>query len=131
MRVVLDSNFLMIPGQFGVDVFAEMERILDVKYTLVTPESVVAELRQLSKRRSKNARAARLALQLVERKDVRVLPHHEKRADVAICEMALEEGTVVATQDRVLQNKLRKQGVPLLTLKARKYIAVEGFMRQL
>lgn len=125
MRVVLDANFLMIPGQLGVDVFSELRSIVPAG-TLVTPECVVSELKMLASGRSKDARAAQLALELLRRKNVHVLPHHEKKADEALKEMATEEGTVIATQDRALQAALREKHVPLITLRGKKMLVLEG-----
>ncbi|QQG39805.1 MAG: nucleotide-binding protein [Candidatus Aenigmatarchaeota archaeon] len=126
MRVVLDANFLMIPGQFGIDVFGEIRRILGGSYTLAVPEAVVIELVSISRGKSKDAKAAKLALQLVEKKNVHIVPHHEKKADSAIEEMASEGDTVVATQDKPLQSALRKRGTPLITMKGRAHLELEG-----
>ncbi|MBI4017888.1 MAG: DNA-binding protein [Candidatus Aenigmarchaeota archaeon] len=125
MRVLLDANFLMIPGQFGVDIFTELERVLQGKHELITLDSVVQELKGLSKGRTKDARAASMALQLIEKKGVRVL-HEEGQADEAIVTAAIKGNAIVATQDRTLQDALHKRGVALVTLKGKNRLELEG-----
>ena len=47
-NIILDTNFLMIPLQFKVDIFSEIERICNFKYELLVPEASVKELENLS-----------------------------------------------------------------------------------
>lgn len=42
--VILDTNFLMIPESEGVDIFSELDRLIDRKYEIVVPEVVLEEL---------------------------------------------------------------------------------------
>ena len=125
MRVVLDTNFLLIPGQFGVDIFAEMNRVLHAPHTVVVPDSVLNELKMMATGKTKDARAAKLALGLIEKKGVHVLPHHEKKADDAIREMAVENYTVGATQDKELQRYVRERNVALVSRRG-KILRAEG-----
>lgn len=45
-KVILDTNFLLIPGQFKVNVFAEIERVMDVPYHLCIIDKTVDELKK-------------------------------------------------------------------------------------
>lgn len=124
MRVILDANFLMIPGQFGVDIFSEMDRVLERGYEIVVPEPVVRELEGISEGGGGDAKAASVALQLIEEKGLERV-HAEGNADEAILEMAGGD-TVVGTQDRELKKRLRERGVTMLVLKNKNYLDVEG-----
>ncbi|HOV52552.1 MAG TPA: DNA-binding protein, partial [Methanothrix sp.] len=47
MKVILDTNALMVPEQFGVDIFSELERLGYVQW--LVPSSVIGELRSLAR----------------------------------------------------------------------------------
>ena len=49
MKVILDTNFFMVPEKFKIDVFGELDRIIDEKYELITIDSVINELEGLSR----------------------------------------------------------------------------------
>ena len=46
-RIILDTNFLMIPGQFHVDIFSELGRICNFNYKLYIFEESINELRNI------------------------------------------------------------------------------------
>ncbi|MFW9794103.1 MAG: hypothetical protein ACFFEE_07375, partial [Candidatus Thorarchaeota archaeon] len=45
LHVLVDTNFLTIPAQFGVDVFSEAERVLERGVEFVLLDSVFNEIR--------------------------------------------------------------------------------------
>ena len=44
ITIVIDTNFLTVPAQFGIDIFTETERIIDRRLDFVTLTTAVAEL---------------------------------------------------------------------------------------
>ena len=63
-QIILDTNFMMVPGQFKVDIFAEIQRICDFSYELVVIKETVEELENIIvKQKGQNKAAAMLALQ--------------------------------------------------------------------
>ena len=64
VKVVLDTNALMVPEQFGVDIFSELLRLGYAEW--LVPASVLGELRSLATRadKGKDKIAARVALGL-------------------------------------------------------------------
>ena len=110
-KVILDTNFLLIPGQFRVDIFSELERACSFSYEAAVVPETLAELREIIKRGSslKDRAAARLGMQLLEKYKVKVIGNRKvfKRADEAILAIA-DRSSVVATQDRELRKLLRK-----------------------
>ena len=125
--VVLDTNFLLIPGQHGVDIFSELDRVLEVNYRLVTLKGVVEELKRIAESKETKRRdrvAARIALKLLER--VEVLDYGEGMdVDDAITKYALEEGAIVCTVDKELRKKLNRLGVPIVYLRELSHLEVE------
>ena len=49
IQILIDTNFLMVPIRFGVDYQAEIERIIEASFILITTPAVVEELKQLKK----------------------------------------------------------------------------------
>jgi uncharacterized protein len=125
-RIILDTNFLLIPAQFKVDIFSEMRRICSFIYELAVVPETVAELKGITEsgRSSlKDKRAANLALQLLKRFKVRVLKNRKlyKRADEAILAIA-DKNSCVATQDRELKRRLHEKAVSLIILRQKQYL---------
>ncbi len=125
-KIILDTNFLLIPGQFGVDIFSEIRRICDFSYELVAVPETVAELEGIigsARSNGKDKRAARLALQFLKRFRVKVAKNRKlfKRADEAIIAIA-DKNSCVATQDRELKRRLREKAVSLIILRQKQYL---------
>ena len=119
-RVVLDSNFLLLPFQFGVDIFAELDRILDVRYEVCVAKVVIEELKSIKSKYAKGA--------LSIAKKLKVLDLRGERADDVLFELA-SKNTIICTTDKVLMDRIRKKGVPVIYLRQRKYLAMNGYLK--
>lgn len=119
MKVLLDANFLMIPNQFGVDIFEYLK-----DYEIATMSACIGELKKLAKKRGKDGLAARIALKLVKENKVEVIRVKEK-ADNAILNEALNNKYTVATNDKVLIKALKNNGIKVIRLKQKKYLSEE------
>ena len=126
MKVILDTNFFLIPEKFKVDLFKEFNRIIDEKYTLVTVEPVIEELNCLSEGNGKDARAARVGLKLFKGKDLKVLKTKEGNADKAILELSEKiSNCAVATLDKDLRIKSEKRGAKTIYLRSKNYLVLK------
>ena len=126
--VLLDSNFLFIPLQFGVDIFEELERLLGGLVRCVVPSPVVEELQLIRQEANpKLRREIDFALSLAERCET-----FEERVEVgetvddALVRLARRWRCPVATNDAELRRRLRAEGVPVVYLRQRAYLEVEG-----
>ncbi|ADT84984.1 type II toxin-antitoxin system VapC family toxin [Thermococcus barophilus] len=129
--VVPDTNFLLIPGQFGVDIIGELNRILDVKFEIVVPNIVLDELNVIEgKAKGKDLMAVRMAKKLAERfKVVEIGKFGEKPTDEQIFEFAVKNSNiVVCTNDKLLKKKLRERGIPVVYLRQKKILELEGML---
>ncbi|MBI4452300.1 DUF188 domain-containing protein [Candidatus Woesearchaeota archaeon] len=121
-RIILDTNFLMIPFQFNVDIFSELERICHFNYGLFVFDAAIRELKKIIEvQAGKSKKAAILALKLVKSKNVKILESEENYVDKAILEN-LDKDVIVATQDKVLRKKLLEKGISVIMLRQRKYL---------
>ncbi len=122
-KVLLDTNFLLVPYQFKLDVFEKMKDVFEGDYSLVVPSGVVGELKRLSLGRGKEGAAARFGLKLLS------LREHEGvessgNVDEWILEYAQKERAVVATNDKALREKLKRKRVKVLSLISRARIGI-------
>lgn len=118
-KIILDTNFLTIPYQFNVDIFEEIDRIMEEDYELITLDKVVEELKRM--KRGKDAIAARIGLELIKKKNIKVIKTDEKKVDNAIVKLA-NKGMIVATNDKVLREKIKNKNVKVLYLRSKKHL---------
>ncbi|TFG09993.1 PIN domain-containing protein [Candidatus Thorarchaeota archaeon] len=130
IQVVLDTNFLLVPTQFPIDVFAETEEVLEKRPRFVILDSVVAEINaRLNAPRSlmenKQFTVAKALLERCEivevEENLRSLP-----VDLQILEYATLQEAVIATNDRILRKKARSRGIPVLLVRGKKRLTLEG-----
>ncbi len=127
VKVILDSNFLMIPFQFNLDVFEEIEFLLQKKIDFIVPSAVKSELTGISARGGEGAPEASLALQLASRcRVVEVTLDPGESVDDAIVKASQKLGAVVATTDVELKNRLKTLKVPVVYLRDKSKLEVEG-----
>ena len=99
-KILLDTNFLLIPFQFNVDIFAEVHRITNEKYQLFVLDKTISELKKIindKKQKLKNRNAAKLGLQLIKAKKVKILKTDSDNDVDSI--LANIKGYTIATQD--------------------------------
>lgn len=120
VKVIIDTNALMVPEQFGVDIFTELQRLGYVH--CIVPAQVMGELRSLAVKADKGRDkiAARVALGLTER--CSVVGEDNFDADQAIEELALREGAAVFTNDKALKKRLFSKGITVIYLRQRRYL---------
>jgi len=126
-KIILDTNFLLIPYQFKVDIFSEIARICDFKYTLCIMNQTLDELEKIAKeQKGKNRHAAMLGTMLLIQKAPLKLKSKKDNADDSIVEEASKGNYIVATQDAELKRRLKKLNVPVIVLKQKRYLAIIG-----
>ena len=121
-KVVLDTNFLLIPAQFRVDIFEELTKLLDDSYELTTLKGCLGELRKIQEeQKGKNKANAKLTLDLLETKELNIIDHDPGHIDDIIVERA-DKDTIVCTQDKDLKRRLKEKGIKIITLRQKKYL---------
>jgi len=123
VKVLFDANALMIPGQFGVDIFSETENLVG-SFDPVTIKGVVAELEGLSLGRGRDASAARVGLSLSRRCTVIDNVKSSIPVDDMIVKTAEEMDCMVLTNDRGLKNKLLENNIDVIVLRNQKTLEI-------
>jgi len=122
-KIILDTNFLLIPAQFHVDIFSEIERICVFSYSLNVLDKTLDELNNIiEKQRGKHKQAALLALKLLKAKKVKTIKtKKDKYVDKLLIGLAKDKEIIIATQDKELKKRLEK---PIIVLRQKKYLKI-------
>lgn len=119
-KVIIDTNGLMIPGQFGIDIFSELKRLGFDSYLVVWAS--VKELEKIyTEGRGKDRAAARIALSLMDKCTI-----IEKNGfvDDIIIDMAVDENAAVLTNDVELKKRLCSKGVTIVHLRGKTHLSI-------
>ncbi len=119
MIAILDTNALLIPWHFNVDVF---EQLIQLGFSPATIEPVLRELRTLARR---GLKGANVALTLVQRCAV-VEAAEGSSVDERLINTALKYKAAVVTNDKVLTQKLQERGIHVVTLRNKRYLQVDA-----
>jgi rRNA-processing protein FCF1 len=124
-KIILDTNFLLIPIQFKLDIFSEIDRICLFKYKLYIIDKTIDELKEIIKnQKGKHKLAAKIALQLIKKKNINKIKTKQGKVDDLILD-SLDKDTILATQDELLRKKALKKGTKLIVLRAKKYLILK------
>lgn len=126
--VILDANFLLLPFQFRIDIFSEIERLIG-KFEPIVLSTTLDELKKLSSLRStKVGRLARSAIEMTKKcRIVNVDVKSGESYDDVLLRVAKENNYIVATNDRRLKRRLREAGIATIFLRERAYLQIEGY----
>lgn len=122
----------MMSGQFKINIFSELDRIIQRKYVPVILSATVEELwKLLENEKPKIQQQASLALKMVEGCEVRKadrLPN--ENVDDLIVRYAKESKCIVSTNDRELRKKLRRNHIAVIYLRQKAFLALDGDIPQ-
>jgi rRNA-processing protein FCF1 len=120
-KIVLDTNFLLIPFTLKVDIFQGIKLIMDDRYELYIIDKTIDELNIiLNTKKGKTKQAAKFALELVKKNKLKKLKSKTDYVDEAI--LGLDKDYIVATQDKLLKQKLKKQARKLIVLRQKSHL---------
>lgn len=109
-RIILDTNALISPFQFGYNLDMELARTVPWA-TPVIPTSVIVELERLSREGNWMARAGARLAEKYEKVTVR------GKGDASIISLATSRRWMVMTQDRKLRSILNGRGIPVVMVR--------------
>lgn len=121
-KIVVDTNFLLMPFEYGVDLAAELMRIIHGPITLIISSGTMGELETLAGRNGRRAAAARFVLQNMEKIKGRLpveIAESSGKVDTWIINFATKNQIAVATNDVPLRKKLLAHKVPVIAMKSK------------
>jgi rRNA-processing protein FCF1 len=119
MKIILDTNFLLLPAQLKIDIFS-----LRSYGTLATLDACIRELEKISKGRGKSAGQAKVGLALIKDRKIKKLKTRQS-ADKALLAYGKRYSYTIATNDRKLIKILKNNGIRIVRLRQKKYFVVE------
>ncbi len=123
MKVVLDANALMMPGKFRIDLIEAIRDLLG-SFEPVILEEVAAEIEGLARGHGSDAAAARFGLELAARFGTVQSGCSGESVDERIACYAAQNEAVVATNDRLLRQKLLAKGISVISMKKQKKLDI-------
>lgn len=131
LKVLLDSNFFILPVSHKIDIFREIENLLCINVIFVTIQPVINELKRLSKKPTKLGKKASLALKFISKCNILDLDSKKfskGNVDDLILEFSKNGKIIVATTDINLKKRLREIGTPVIYLRGHSQIKLEGHL---
>lgn len=130
LKILLDTNFLLIPSQFNLDIFEELSNLLNQQFDPVLLSITQQELLTMARKGApKMRRQASLALRLAQKCRIVENKHgKEEPHDDVLVRTAERWKCAVATNDRALRRKLRSKKIPVIFLRAKTRLALDGLL---
>ncbi len=128
LKIILDSNFLLVPAQFKLDIFEGIMDILNQNYESIVLSTTIDELRSIMERGAPKLRKqAEMALKLAEKCDLIIVDRtHGETNDEVIIRIAQQKKCIVATNDSELRKRLRNISIPVVYVRQKSRLELEG-----
>lgn len=124
----MDSNFLFHVVSTKLDIFSEIENLIPGRVQFCIADLVRRELVNLSLKKSEVGRKAKFALRLADECDnVKIESKDLENVDDALVRFAGKNEVIVATSDKELRHRLRDINVPVIYVRGRSRVELEGF----
>lgn len=126
--IILDSNALLVPLNFKIDIYEELKKLLNAHFELVLLSPIRQELENLANKGSPKMRKnASYALKLAQKcKSVHINHDEESLTDDVIVETARKWHCLVFTNDRQLRKRLRDINVPVVYVRQKSRLEIDG-----
>ena len=128
-KVFLDTNFLLIPGECGVDIFSEIHRILNEPHEILILDKSMEELETLIERfgRKKEGFNAKLGYIMAKQKGLKIAHSSSGQyTDDELLEQVRKdpEGVIIATEDKGLKKKVISASGRIIELKQKSHLVL-------
>lgn len=130
ITVVVDTNFLAVPAQFGVDIFREAERVIEQAIEFVLLDSVLDEIdaKIENSEDRMELRMFRIARDMSDKCKIVSSEGLSGSVDDQLLEYAGKVNGILATNDKELKTRARNAKIPVLLLRGRKHLTLEGIV---
>jgi len=125
-RVIFDTNFLFITFIYKVDIIRELDRILD-SYELFVVEHSLDELQKIVDKKKKKRKFIRVIIKFLNTYNFKVIKTNISFKDYYTDDLLLklvEKGFIVATMDKELRQRIKKNLGRSIIFRQKKYLEV-------
>ena len=120
MKVVIDTSALMVPAEWGLDIFAALSALGYDEYYV--PSAVRQELDMLEATKKVDRVKISLARAIIEKCRLEDVPGS---ADEAVLSLSKRLKAAAFTNDAALRSRLKREGVRTVFLRGRQKLAVD------
>ena len=125
-KILCDTNFLLIPLRFGVDVFAEADEALNDLSEFYVSSRVLDEINLLRQNAKPGLEKELLfALKMAEHCTV-IEDDSDSFVDDSLIALAKRHDMVLGTTDAELRRNARSMGVRVIFLRQKSYLVLDG-----
>ena len=119
-------------SEIQINLISELDRLVKRDYELIVLSGVLTELQGLlSKSKPKKRKKVEFALRFLREQNIKVLNEKllpNETADQYILRIAKKTKFAVATNDAKLKKNLKDANNPVIYLRQKSYLAVDGFI---
>jgi rRNA-processing protein FCF1 len=114
--------------QFKIDIFEELANLVNQRFEPILLSTTLQELQTMFEQGSPSKRKqTSLALSLAKKcRQIKVERRIGETSDDVILRIAIEWNSSVATDDRELRRKLRAKNIPVIFLRGKSRLELEG-----
>ena len=112
-KIILDTSFLLTALKFKIDIFSELNRIIDFEYEIYILDKTLDEL--------KGKKLGKIAEEIIKQKNIKIIKTNEGKVD----DLLLEEEGIIATQDRELKKLLKAKDKKIITIRQKRFLILE------
>lgn len=119
----------MMAAQFNLDVARKLQELLP-QYNYIVPSFIIKELENIHKRsRGKTQAAASIAIKIADQEPLKI-KNIPLLKDESVDNALIRISEVLCTNDRELRKKARRFKIPVIYLRQRKYLALDGYLQE-
>ena len=120
-KVIIDTNFLMIPFQFNIDIISEIKNLVLENYELIILKKSIDELTEIMKNsKGKTKLDAKMAISLAEKFEI-INSNSEKYVDDIIVDLT-DKNVIVCTQDKNLKERVKEKKGKVIGMKQKLHL---------
>ena len=112
--VAVDTNMLLVPFQFGIDIFSEIRRLVP-NARVVVLRGTIRELDKIAKQGVKERKYVTLAKKLLDINRVEIIDR-DGPVDSELVRLA-KEGAIIATNDKELKKRVWEAGGRVIAMR--------------
>ena len=127
-RILIDTNIMLVPAAFNVDIFSEFNRLFPLNRLFILDKSLDELANIISNQKGKYKQQAKIGLQMIKKYKISIIKTEKHintynstskilSVDELIIDFAIKEGYMVATQDKEIKAKLKKHHKKSITLR--------------
>ncbi len=130
IKIIADSNALFVPLKYKIDIFTELQNLLNRNVKLILLSPVKSELEILVRNtQPKTRKNAAFALGIAQKCTLVNVPLRPNEAvDDTIFRIAQSWKVPVFTNDKILKRKLRDISIPVIYVRAKSRLEIDGLI---